>query len=92
MRLSERIYCIDKCHMTANLLVYAELNSNPLGKTLRSNAPELTSLFHHMQQHSRIEFKLGHVLRENNLTMRVTSLLSGERKKKEDTYKQIADI
>ena len=31
---------------------------------------------------SGIKFKLGHVLRENNLTKRSTSLLSGERKKK----------
>ena len=78
--------------MTANLLVYAGLNSNPLEKALRSNAPELIRLFHHMREHLRIEFKLGHVLRENHLTKCVTSLLSGERKKKEHAYEQIADI
>ena len=34
------------------------------------------------RERSGIKFKLGHALRENNLTKRITSLLSGERKKK----------
>ena len=77
--------------MTTNLLVYAKLNSNPLGKTLRSDAPESKLFFHCVQEPSRTTFKLGDELKENNLTKRITSLLSGERKKKEG-YEQIADI
>ena len=45
-----------------------------------------------IRERSGIKFNLGHALRENNLTKRITSLLSGERKKKEDAYEQIADI
>ena len=77
--------------MTTNLLVYAELNSNPLGKRLRSDAPESKRFFHCIREPSRTKFKLGYALGENNLTKRITSLLSGERKKK-DAYEQIADI
>ena len=68
--------------MTANLLVCVELNSNPLGKTLRSNGPESKSFFHCTREPLKTKFKLGHVLRENNLTKRIMLLLSGERKKK----------
>ena len=35
------------------------------------------------------KFILGHALRENNLKKRITSLLSGERRKKEDAYEQL---
>ena len=68
--------------MTTNRLENAGLNSSPLEKTLRSNAPELERQFYRTRERSGIKFKLGHALRENNLTKRVTSLLSGERKKK----------
>ena len=68
--------------MTTNLLVYAELNSNPQGKTLRSDAPESKRFFHCIQKPLRTKFKLGHELRENNLTKCDTSLLSSARKKK----------
>ena len=68
--------------MTTNQLDNIGLNSNPLGKTPRSNAPESKRFFHSMRERSGIEFKLGHALRENSLTKRNTSLLSGERKKK----------
>ena len=59
---------IDKCHMTANLLVYVGLNSNPLGKTLRSDASESKRFFHCIREPSRTKFKLSHALEENNLT------------------------
>ena len=75
--------------MTTNRLENAGLNSNPLEKTLRSNAPELKRQFYRTRKHSGIKFKLGHALRENNLTKRITSLLSDERKKKQDAYKQL---
>ena len=81
MRSSKRIY-IDKCHMTTNRLDKAGLNSTPQKKTLRSNAPELERQFYRTREHLGIKFKLGHELRENNLTKCITSLLSGERKKK----------
>ena len=75
--------------MTTNRLENAGFNSNPLEKTLRSNAPELERQFYRTKERSGIRFKLGHVLRENNLTKRIRSLLSGERKKKEDAYEQL---
>ena len=82
--------------MTTNLLVYAGLNSNSLKKTLRSNASESKRLLRDMREHSITKLILGHALRENNLTKRITSLLSGERKKKGKIHlnncKQIADI
>ena len=75
--------------MTTNLLVYRGLNSNSLEKMLRSNAPELERQFYRTRERLGIKFKLRHTLRENNLTKRITSLLSGERKKKEDAYEQL---
>ena len=71
--------------MTTNELENAGLNS----KTLRSNEPELERQFYRTRQHSGIKFKLGHALRKNNLTKSITPLLSGERKKKVDAYKQL---
>ena len=46
--------------------------------------------FYRTRERSRIKFKLGHAIRENNLTKRITSLQSGEKKKKkEDAYEQL---
>ena len=45
-----------------------------------------TSVLSYMRTFA-IKFKLGHVLKENNLTKRITLLLSGEKKK--DAYKQL---
>ena len=75
--------------MTTNRLDNAALNSNPLGKTLRLNGPKSKRFFNSILERSRIKFKLGYALRENNLTKRITSLLSGERKKKKDTFEQL---
>ena len=75
--------------MTTNRLENAGLNSNPLEKTLRFNAPELEHQFYSIRERLGIKLKLGHTLRENNLTKCITSLLSGERKKKQDAYKQL---
>ena len=68
--------------MTTDRLENGGLNPNPQEKTLFSNAPELKRQFYRTREHSGIKFKLGHALRENNLTKRITSLLSGERNKK----------
>ena len=79
--------------MTTNQLENAGLNSNPQEKTLRSTAIRTSVLS--TGERLGIKFKLGHALRENNLTKRITSLLSGERKKKKmcrNNCKQIADI
>ena len=81
--------------MMTNRLDNAELNSNSPEKTLRSTAPELDRQFYHKREHSGIKFELGHALRENNLTKRITSLMSGKRKKNKmhmSNCKQIADI
>ena len=69
---------IDKCHMTSNRVANAELIWNPLERTLRSNAPESKRLFYRIRERSITKFILGHAFRENNLTKRITSLLSGE--------------
>ena len=76
--------------MTTNCVASAGLILNTIEKTLRSNAPELKELrsrFHCIGERSK--FILGHALRENNLTKRITSLLFGERKKKEDAFEQL---
>ena len=78
--------------MTTNCVASAGLISNTIEKTLRSNAPELKELrsrFHRIGECSVTKFILGHALRENNLTKRITSLLFGERKKKEDAFEQL---
>ena len=74
--------------MTTNRLEYAGLNSNSLEKMLLSNAPGSKGLFHCIREGSITKFILGHALGENNLTKRMASLLSGERKKKEDAFEQ----
>ena len=74
--------------MTTNRLKNAGLNSNSLGKTIRSNAPDSKRLFHSIRERSITKFILGHALKENILTKRIASLLSIERKKKEDAFKQ----
>ena len=68
--------------MTTNRLDKAGLNSTPQKETLRFNVPELERQFYRTREHLGIKFKLGHELREKNLTKCITSLLSGERKKK----------
>ena len=75
--------------MTTKRLENAGLNLNLLEKTLRSNAPELEFQFYRTRECSGIKFKLGHALRENNLTKRITSLLSGEKQKKQDMFKHL---
>ena len=75
--------------MTANRLENAGHNLNLLEKTLPSNAPELECQFYRTRERSGIKFKLGHALRENNLTKRITSLLSGEKQKKQDMFKHL---
>ena len=68
--------------MTANFVVSCRLVWNPLEKTPRSNAPELKRVFCCIRERSVTKFTLGHALRENNSTKRITSLLSSERKGK----------
>ena len=55
------------------------------GKNASSNAPESKRFLHSIRD---IKFILGHALKENMLTKRIASLLSGERKKK-DAFEQL---
>ena len=73
--------------MTTNLLVYAGLNSNSLERTLCLNVPKSKRSFYRTRERSRIKFKFGHTLRENNLTKRKRHYyLSRE---KEDPFEQL---
>ena len=58
MRSSERIYR-QMSHDDEITPIYAELNSNSLGKTLRSIAPVSKRFFHSIQERSITKFILG---------------------------------
>ena len=68
--------------MTTNRLDNAGLNSNPLGKMLRSNAPESKRFFHSIRERLMINSYSVMRQKKNILTKRIASLLFGERKKK----------
>ena len=78
--------------MTTNRLENAGFNSNSLGKTLRSNAPESKRLFHSIRERSITKFILGHALKENILTKRIVITVWRKKEKRRCARTFVSDF